>query len=606
MRRHRTTPARRPRRPTSTEDVQAERRARRCRALCVFSLFLTLAAIGGEPAAADPPPLACGLPQTAPLWVDYADGGVPFWSTIFARPGIVAAASSTIVPPQLRAKGAQTVYFDLYLNHRVGTPSKPADPSTIQARADKLFAAAVTSTGCAQPVIAENELFGAQLPTPWTATTALYRANVLAYLQRLAQLGARPFLLLSNRPYTHDQGADDWWRAVAAVSDLVPEVYFSGPSVSKQGAVAGSRRLRTTLRLRMEDLIQIGIPTSRLGVMLTFSSTPHAGGREGLALPQWLDVVKWEELAVNQISSELHLASVWSWGWAAFNPAGNDPDKPKAACTWLWTRDHSLCGAPALAGTALDPSLEVGVTLPAGTLCLLGTTKLLASDVAAISRLTGDRDVAFSAEYEHAVLVAARPVSGAELALAERNTILDHFGGSRQAYLAGLANTHVTHTLAREILADEIRRLAVEATLRVPAPTSLQLRNWYGTYAAAKARAVRAAAPMTWLGGARTGIALQGAAPGRLFDLLPGQSVKVGGVKVTALGETAPLGAYPYAVALPAVRHALVAQERLGAFATWARRRQNQSLGQLACQHDKLPRPATIDLTGWVPFLSLG
>ncbi|MGH3050968.1 MAG: hypothetical protein ACRDLK_12500, partial [Gaiellaceae bacterium] len=389
-------------------------------------------------------------------------------------------------------------------------------------------------------------------------------------------------------------------------SDIVPEVYFSGPSVSKQGAVAGSRRLRTTLRLRMEDLIQIGIPTNRLGVMLTFSSTPHAGGREGLALPQWLDVVKWEEIAVNQISSELHLASVWSWGWAAFNPAGNDPDKPKAACTWLWTRDHSLCDAPAVAGTALDPSLQVGATLPAGTLCLLGTTKLLASDVAAISRLTGDRDVAFSAEYEHAVLVAARPVSSAELALAERNTILDHFGGSRQAYLAGLASAHVTHTLAREILADEVRRLAVEATLRIATPTTLQLRNWYGTYSAVKARAVRAAAPMAWLGGARAGIALQGEAPGRLFDLAPGQSVKVDGVKVTALGETAPLGAYPYAVSLPAVRQALVAQQRLGAFATWARRRQNQSLGQLACQHDKLPRPATIDLTGWVPFLSLG
>ena len=108
------------------------------------------------------------------------------------------------MPPQLRAKGAQTVYFDLYLNNRVGTPSKPADPAAIQARADKLFDTAVTSSGCDHPLIAENELFGAQLPTPWTPTTAQYRANVLAFLQRLAERGARPFLLLSNRPYTHD------------------------------------------------------------------------------------------------------------------------------------------------------------------------------------------------------------------------------------------------------------------------------------------------------------------------------------------------------------------------------------------------------------------
>src|SRR2546427_3683135 len=75
------------------------------------------AARGGGPAS--PLPLPCGLPQVQPLWVDFADGSVPFWSTIFARPGIVGAASNFIIPPQLRAKGAQTVYFDLYLNNRV-------------------------------------------------------------------------------------------------------------------------------------------------------------------------------------------------------------------------------------------------------------------------------------------------------------------------------------------------------------------------------------------------------------------------------------------------------------------------------------------------------
>ncbi|HEX4526921.1 MAG TPA: hypothetical protein VH108_09310, partial [Gaiellaceae bacterium] len=251
---------------------------------------------GGGPAA--PIPLPCGLPQAQPLWVDYADGMVPFWSTIFARPGIVGAASNFIVPPQLRAKGAQTVYFDLYLSNRVGTPSQPADPSLVQARADKLFDTAVSSSGCDHPLIAENELFGAQLPTPWTVTTAQYRTNVLAYLQRLAERGARPFLLLSNRPYTHDADSDAWWQAASQVADIVPEVYFSGPQISKQGAVAGSRRLRATMRSRMEDLIEIGVPTDRLGMMLTFSSTPKAGGREGLQpLSKWLDVVKWEAIA---------------------------------------------------------------------------------------------------------------------------------------------------------------------------------------------------------------------------------------------------------------------------------------------------------------------
>jgi hypothetical protein len=455
--------------------------------------------------------------------------------------------------------------------------------------------------------MAENELFGAQVPSPWTPTTAQYRANVLVFLQRLAERGARPFLLLSNRPYTHDQSADDWWREVAKIADIVPEVYFSGPSVSKQGAVAGSRRLRATMRTRMEDLIQIGIPTNRIGMMLTFSSTPGAGGRENLQpLGKWLDVVKWESLAAKQIATDLDIATVWSWGWAAFNPKGNDAEKPTVACTWLWTRDHTLCDAPALAGKQLDPSLNVGATLAAGTMCLLGKTPLLSNDVAALSRLTGDRDLAFSAEFQHAVLVEAKTVNAADIGLAERNAILDHFGGSRAAYNTALARAKATPALARLILADELRRRAVEATLRTPAPTGRQLQAWYSTYDAKVTRPVSAAKPMPWLGGLKTGLAIQGVAPGRLLSLAAGDTAKINGVKVTALGEPAPLGSFPYAQAAPAIHKAFVDQLKSGAFATWSRRRQNQSLGSLTCQHDQQPQPEAIDLTDWAPYLSLG
>ncbi|MGZ4340415.1 MAG: hypothetical protein ACXVQ3_10195 [Gaiellaceae bacterium] len=553
------------------------------------------AARGGAPAA--PIPLPCGLPQAQPLWIDYADGMVPFWSTIFARPGIVGAASNFIVPPQLRAKGAKTVYFDLYMNNRVGTPSKPADPSTIQSRADKLFDTAASSSGCDHPLIALNELSGANLPTPWTDTTAQYRANVLALVQRLAERGARPFLLLPKRPYTHDEAADDWWRQAAQSADLVPEVYFGGPSVWKQGAVLGSRRLRGTMRMRIEDLIQIGVPTSRLGMMLTFSSTRGAGGREGLQpLSAWLDVVKWEALAAKQVAGELHVATVWSWGWAAFNPAGNDPDKPTVACTYLWTRDHSLCDAPTLAGSQLDQSLDVGAALPVGTVCLLGRTKLLANDLAAMTRVTGDRDVAFSAGFEHAVLADARPVAAALVARTERELILDRFGGDRRAYVKALAQAKVTQGLARTVLADELRRRAVEKTLRVTSPPAAELQDWYATHAALTARAVRI--------DKKPSLVL--APADRIFALAPGATATIDGVKVTALGEPAPLGTFPLAQAATAVRTALVAELKDDAFETWLRRRENQSLNALACTHDQLPQPATVDLTDWAPFLALG
>ncbi len=574
--------------------------------LGVCLLALTAAAARGDGPAA-PLPLPCGLPQAQPLWVDYADGGVPFWSTIFARPGVVGAASNLLVPPQLREKGAQTVYFDLHLTNRVGTPSKPADPSTMRERADRLFDAAVASSGCDHPLLAENELFGAQLPTPWTPTTAQYRANVLAFLQRLAERGARPFLLLSSNPYTHDPTADEWWLQASQVADLVPEIYFSGPAISKQGAVRGSRRLRATMRNRLEQLIEIGVPPNRLGMMLTFSSTPKAGGREGLQpLSKWLDVTKWEALAAKQVAAELSLASVWSWGWAAFNPAGADPDKPTVACTWLWVRDHSLCDAPALAGENLNPSLDVGATLSAGTLCLFDTTMILASDVAALGLLTGDRDLAYSAAFQHAVLADRRPVAAAEVASAERGVILDHFGGARAAYLAALARARATPTLARTILADELRRRAVEATLHVAPPSAAQLREWYDTYAPAHARVVRASAAERWLGDARSGLALSQQAPGRLFGLADGATTVVDGVKLTVLGGVEPLGSFPYAQAARAVRAAFVAQQKDGAFALWSRRRQNQSLGSLTCAHDENPQPATVDLTQWLPFLSLG
>ena len=558
--------------------------------------LLLLALVAGAARGAPPGPLPCGLPQAQPLWVDYADGQVPFWSTIFARPGVVAAASNFIVPPQLRARGAKTVYFDLYLGNRVGTPSQPADPSVVQSRADKLFDTAVSSSGCDHPLIAENELFGAQAPTPWTATTTQYRADVLAYLQRLADRGARPFVLLSNRPYTRDESADDWWRSVADVADIVPEIYFSGPVISRLDAVDGSRRLRTTMRSRLEDLIQIGIPPSRLGMMLTFSSTPRAGGREGLQpLGKWLDVTKWEALAAREVAAELKIASVWSWGWASFNPAGIDPDKPIVACTWLWTRDPSLCDAPAAAGPQLDPSLEVGATLPAGTLCVLGSARLPAAEVAALQRVTGDRDVAFSAAFQHAVLAAARTVAPTAVIQAERDVILDRFRGGRAAYLAALARARITPALARTILGDELRRRAVEATLRVAAPTTKELQDWYASHDSVRARAVRI--------GSRTTLVL--APADRVFALRPGATATIDGVKLTALGEVAPLGSFDLALAAPAVRAALVGELKDAAFATWLRRRENQSLPRLACAHDELPQPAAVDLTDWAPFLSL-
>src|SRR6478735_10498149 len=141
----------------------------------------------------------CGLPATTPLWIDYAGHDAP----IVPKPGMILAVSSgTVVPSQMRAAGAATIMFDLNLNNRVGTTSAPADPATIPDKAKRLFDFAVTVTGCDHPLIAENELFGAQTVTPWSATNAQYRANVLLLLQELDKLGATTALTIANPPYT--------------------------------------------------------------------------------------------------------------------------------------------------------------------------------------------------------------------------------------------------------------------------------------------------------------------------------------------------------------------------------------------------------------------
>src|SRR5262249_18517601 len=149
---------------------------------------------------------------------------------ILARPGTLLAVtthSGTDYAAAARARGAATYAFDLKMKNKVGTPTAPADPSTIEAAAETEYGKAVVRTGgCATPLIVENELFGATTPTPWSASTAQYRANVLAFLQDLAAQGAHPVLLVNKSPYIGSSDAVAWWLSVSKVADVVREVYL--------------------------------------------------------------------------------------------------------------------------------------------------------------------------------------------------------------------------------------------------------------------------------------------------------------------------------------------------------------------------------------------
>ena len=382
---------------------------------------------------------------------------------------MIVAGSGVGYPAQMRERGAQTIHWDNYLSSRVGTPSAPADPDVLKARAERLYDFAVLTTGCATPWIAINELFGASVPTPWTPTTTRYRQNVLEWMRLLAARGAKPILLVSSDPFTGGEAAQ-WWRDVAAVGDIVIEKYFNAPAVHRAGPVLGSRRMRTSMRQVATKLFAINIPPSKLGFMLAFQTRPGSGGREGLKpASAWFEVAKLQALAAKQVARELSIAHVWSWGWGVFNEAGSDPDKQGAACVWLWARNPSLCNAPRHVAE-FDADLREGqIDLAGGVRCALGDKAITTNQIGELTRLTRDPEVALSALYGRVVESGEAPVGPHDILAAERTVIARRFGGSTSAYRGGPRRGHAPRAaVARGILGDELRRRSIQARLTVP------------------------------------------------------------------------------------------------------------------------------------------
>src|SRR3954471_6773202 len=568
--------------------------------LVAAAAVLAVAAARPHAAAGD-----CGIPGTSPLWIDYAGHDAP----IVPKPGMILAVSSgTVVPSQMRAAGAATIMFDLNLNNRVGTTLAPADPASIPAKAKRLFDFAVTVTGCDHPLIAENELFGAQTPTPWSATNAQYRANVLLLLQELAKLGATPAITIANPPYTGGEAAD-WWREAAKAAILIRQVYFTSPGpqgLYKLGPERASRSMRKGMRGLISRFSEIGIPASGVALELQFQSAAGQGGRQGLQpRAAWLEFVKLEALAAKQVAVETKIQGVWSWGWPSFSAAGNDPDKGAAACVYLWTRDPKLCDATRF---AFDTSLTEGqIVLPAAVRCTFGDARILKNDVYRASALTGDQASAASALMQRAVLRSEQPIDPQTVLAAERAIVRDRFGGSVSRYRAALAAAHVTLADARAIIGDRLARDRVRQRFRPPKATNAQIDAFVSTYAATRVRLVSVDPEARWLGAPARGFAVDTIAPSQVFSLRQGKRRSIdtidGRFTVRPLGPSLPL------YALPPARAADVARGVLGRFAKdavyerWLHARETALLAKAVCARDDLPATGDVDLAAWVPFL---
>lgn len=349
------------------------------------SIVVALAGSSGVTKAASSVALPC-LQPAQPAWIDYGDKWVPF-RRLFFRPGLAVALAHDAPAADARRHGAQLAFWAMSLRRAVGTPARPAAPRSIPAAIERLWDDAGRVTGCSTPVIALNELFGAQRATPWRPRNARYRADVLALVQGLAARGAQPQLLISQAAATAG-AAGRWWRAVAQSTAIVRELYLPAPRLHALGPGRGSVYMRFQLRRAVRNLTTVGVPSSRIGIALGFQE--GIGGRMGLAARPWFHVVKLETLATRQVARELSLASVWSWGWAAFRGKRGDPATRRAACVYLWTREADLCDGPAAAGASFNRSLAQ----PAETTRLRVTLRVLSSrhpawfEVTASAKLT--------------------------------------------------------------------------------------------------------------------------------------------------------------------------------------------------------------------------
>ena len=437
------------------------------RRLLPAALVLATLAAFAAPASAAP---NCLPDVSGPRWIDYATSAVGFRDDLFRRSGLTLALDDLPVRRDDPAKafrdaGASEVYWEEHMEEIVGRPASPKPAVGIDQAVGTLVAEARTATGCGDPVIALNEL----LPPAGAsgASMARYRENVLAMLTGIGARSARPVLLLPATTPTTGDGADFLRRAVP-LADLVVEVYFNNRNLSAQGPLLASRAMRQAIRRRVVTLLALGAQPAQLGIMLGFMSAAGQAGREGLQpTSAWLDMVKLNALAAQQVAREAGAGTIWSWGWGTFENAGSaDADKPAAACVYLWTRDQSLCDAPARG--QFNPSLTDGqLILPAGVQCGWDGGAFSQRDVARLARaLKGDRARALSALLERVVVRAAGRATSRQVTLAERAIVRIRFGGSARRYKKALRQAKISRAGARQVIAGQIAQRAAATKVR--------------------------------------------------------------------------------------------------------------------------------------------
>ena len=242
-------------------------------------------------------------------------------------------------------------------------------------------------------------------------------------------------------------------------------------------------------------------------------------------------------------------------------------------------------------------------------MCRVGRATLSTAAIAQLNRLVRDRDVAYSALFARVSEAGAARVTRREILAAEAAVVAVRFAGSRSRYVAALARARANVEIARAILADELRRRKLGARIRAPRPSAAAIGEFYGAYGDLLVRWVEADDAQWWLGRRRAGLAIESFAPPQLFTLATGRRASVrtllGRIGVRVRSDARPLSSLPLTAARPAIATVLAASARSDAVVRWSAARQSALLDQTTCRKDDLPTVAAVDLTAYLPFLSL-
>ena len=236
---------------------------------------------------------------------------------------------------------------------------------------------------------------------------------------------------------------------------------------------------------------------------------------------------------------------------------------------------------------------------PARAFCRVpGYGTLGQADLHGLTAVTGDQNAALSLLFERLVATHYARASGSAIGAVEREVVRESFGGSRAAYLAALAQAHLSVAAARAALADEIRRAELEQSQGVLPPKPAEISRFYDTYPELLVRRVHVSPAAPWLGG--RGGRLRGLRDGAGVRLLASPPAGNRGSRPCS-GRTR-CGRRARRARLAAHRHGShrcrnLTRElrRARAFERWMIGEQRRGLDVATCRGDDLPEPAAID-----------